>query len=108
MTHNCQTTLAPGVAWPAFSVITQPVPVRARRATPINARGQADIKAIVGAITQHGPCSTGRLMKHTGLSRQRTQTGIARVTNTKPPSIGLVRTEVLDNSCRSKIYGFLS
>ena len=106
--HTCTTTLAPGVAWPVFSHRTRLVPVRATRGRPVNERGQQDMEIVLATISQHGPCSTGRLMKHTGLSRQRTQTGIARITNTKPPSVGLVRTEVLDNSCRSKIYGFLS
>lgn len=107
-THTCTTRLAPGVGWPVFSDRCRLVPVRATRLAPINPRGQDDIAAVLATITQHGPSSTGRIGKHTGLPRQRVMTAIKRITRTQPTRLGVVRVDMLNNRCTSNIYGLLS
>ena len=108
MTSNCQTTLAPGVAWPPFKAGINHAALRAVGLNTINQRGQDDIKAIVSAINHYGSCSTSRLMKHTGLARQRINTALNRIIRTQYASVGVVRVDALNNLCTSKIYGFLS
>lgn len=105
--HTCTTTLAPGVAWPVFSHRTRLVPVRATRGRPVNERGQQDIEIVLATIAQHGPCSTGRVSKHTNLPRQRIVTALDRLGRTQPGRLGVIRVDTLNNMCTSNIWGFL-
>jgi len=109
--HTCTTTLAPGAPWPAFqagSIPRQPnfvPPTRQGRLTPEQLA--QDSAKVIAAITQHGPCCLGRLVKHTDIGRYRTALALGKLARDQPQRIGIVRQEQWNNSVMSDIFGFL-